>query len=304
MSLLDFLRPAWRHSHYDTRLHAVRNGSYSQLTLATIAGKARDPALQADAVDRLTDESLLARIARTHRSDDIRCRAAVRLGHLPAGQAILTELATRSQDEAVRVTAACRMDDQAAAQRVLAQIATKGQNAAARLRAAANLSDHDLGNSIVAELAESCPDEHVQFEAIEKLTDQERLARIASQLEASHLGLHAARRITRPDLLRAVATRVPREWLEGERGDTLLAQIRSCRRWPTAEGNACHYFEFGLCLFRLLGKKQEFQAESCSAATHDYHDCHVWAIAPVCRIRRCEKCQRVARGIHPTQLWT
>jgi len=142
VGILDFFGPKWRHSNNDIRRSAV---------------------------SRLSDEALLAKIAKTDRAPGVRI-AAVRELRGSAQGALLSEIARTDCDEDVREAAVDRLDDQD----VLAEIAGTNSNKRVRWLAVKKLSNQTL----LAEIAKTDNDENIRKAAFEGLIDGALLAEI------------------------------------------------------------------------------------------------------------------------------
>lgn len=100
------------------RAAAVKNPNLTdQAVLAEIARKDRDEWVRRDAAEKLTDQAVLTEIVRDDGSEWVRCAAAEKL----TDQGVLTEIALKDKDYDVRRAAAEKLTDQA----VLEEIALK-----------------------------------------------------------------------------------------------------------------------------------------------------------------------------------
>jgi hypothetical protein len=125
-------------------------------------------------VAKLTDQALLATIARKATDRDIRCAAVAKL----TDQALLAKIA-REEEWAVCRVAVETLTDQA----LLATIAREATDRDIRCAAVAKLTDQAL----LATIAREDKERAVRRVAVETLTDQALLATIAREAEDSHI---------------------------------------------------------------------------------------------------------------------
>ena len=145
-SVLDLFRPRWRHSDWSVRLAAV---------------------------ERLADQTLLAKIATSDGHERVRQAAVKRL----ADQAVLAKIAASDEDHNVRevalrmlIDAVERLTDQA----LLARIATSDGHERVRQAAVERLTDQTL----LARIAMSDGDDCIVQAALKRVTGEERLVEI------------------------------------------------------------------------------------------------------------------------------
>jgi uncharacterized protein YigA (DUF484 family) len=123
--------------------------------------------LNLDAVECLTDQQLLARVATLAGEPEVRMAAALKL----TDRGLLARIALFDKDDFASSAAVSKLADQA----LLAKIAIEALNDRARLDAAHRLDDQAL----LAELAVRPSNEYVRKAAISKLNDEKALASIA-----------------------------------------------------------------------------------------------------------------------------
>jgi hypothetical protein len=171
--------------------------SPSQTKLAKVAMELHeDLGAREAAVDRLTDEALLAKVALNTNNYTVQVAAAGKL----TDQALLSKVAVEAHDEGVRVAAVKRLTDQALLTKValqplsfdnedvivaavekltdqalLAKIATKNGNIGVRAAAVRTLTDQALK----AQIAMGDKEFFVKEAGLKTLTDQALLAKIA-----------------------------------------------------------------------------------------------------------------------------
>jgi hypothetical protein len=146
MSILDLFRPKWKHSDYDVRCKAVEG---------------------------ITDQLKLARIAARDRHWSVRMAAAAKLSDIEGAQAVYLDIAKHEQDGRGRLEAVEHLTDQSA----LAGIAKKDWDSCVRERAVRRLADQ----AVLTEIAKTDADHFVRTDAARKLVDQSVLAEIAAK---------------------------------------------------------------------------------------------------------------------------
>ena len=169
MSILDLFRPKWKHSDYDVRCKAVEG---------------------------ITDQLKLARIAARDRHWSVRMAAAAKLSDIEGAQAVYLDIAKHEQDGRGRLEAVEHLTDQSA----LAGIAKKDWDSCVRERAVRRLADQ----AVLTEIAKTDADHFVRTDAARKLVDQSVLAEIVLDKDVSVA--HAAMdRLTDQHILATVA---------------------------------------------------------------------------------------------------
>ena len=131
------------------------------------------------AAEKLTDQILLEDIAETDADLEVRCAAAKRI----SDQAVLIQIARTSTCPHVRMTVAEKILDQTIAQSVFASVLK--QPCAPedyRVREAALKKLSNSSQALLADIAKHDRDVTIQKAAIEKLTDQKLLAEVARSL--------------------------------------------------------------------------------------------------------------------------
>jgi len=123
MGFFDLLKPKWRHSKSDVRKTAV-NKLTDQSILADIAKNDTDSDVRKTAVNKLTDQSILADIAKNDTDSDVRKTAVYQL----TDQSILADIAKNASDSDVRKTAVYQLTDQS----ILADIAKNASDSDVR----------------------------------------------------------------------------------------------------------------------------------------------------------------------------
>jgi len=141
------------------------------------------------AVAKLNDQTLIAEIAKSDRSDTMRFAATGRL----QDQGLLAELAKNDNSHDVRGMAVSRLNDQA----VLTEVAQKDKAPEVRQWAVRKLNDH----AVLMEIAKNDGSGWVRLAATEKLNDQALLTEIAKNDKDAEIRKTAARRLTDQTLL-------------------------------------------------------------------------------------------------------
>lgn len=193
MSLLDRLRPRWRHPDPEVRAAAVRElGRDDQKRLAAVAEADADPRVRRVALKKVEDPDLLLAVAGRDPDESLRALAAER------AREVLVGIATASgEPEAAAATAAARLDDP----RSLARVAMGAPHAGVRAAALARVSDERLLRDVV----KGAGDPAIRREALGRIRDASALRGIALSDVPAELALEALARIEDPEVLRAIA---------------------------------------------------------------------------------------------------
>ena len=191
MSLLDRLRPRWRHSDPSVRADSVRAlGQDAQDLLAAVAQQDEDAAVRRIAVAKLDDPSLLATIARTDSDPGLRELAAARTAGL------LAEIVISDRD----VGECLRALDTITEVRHLVTIATSASQSGLRRAALAKVSDEKA----LARIARNATDAALGLDALRRVVSPPLLRRIAGSSAPSEVALAALERLNDPETLRAI----------------------------------------------------------------------------------------------------
>ena len=212
--------------------------------LAKLAEQDKDPAVRADAISELSDQSLLAKIALQEENQHARIRAVQKL----ADQLLLARVALEDKDGQVRQAAAQKLTDQPSLAKVvgetkdlnirtitmrslkdqalLARIALQNDDNTARTVAAAKLSDQPLLTQLVLETK----DAEVRDIAMRSLTDQTLLSKIAQAELPDAVRAAAVRKLTDQALLSKIVVQdkdqaVRRNAVERLTDEALLAKL-------------------------------------------------------------------------------
>lgn len=247
--LLNLVRPKWKNPDSFIRLEAVQkitaqkklikiaqNDTDAEVCMAA-AARLTDKALaqniftdiaknssfswEADAVSKVTDQALLADIAKTARCKTIRMAAAVRLTDNALAQTMFSNIAENDILDSTK--AISQVTDQI----LLAGIAKTGSRGSLRIAAAARLIDKALAQSIFFDIAQHDAFEKIKTEATWNLTDQAMLASLAISTSSESVRLAATRMIEDQVALAGVAKRPSASIavLEGIADQTLLADV-------------------------------------------------------------------------------
>ena len=149
------------------KLKAAVEKLTDQALLAKIAVEDTNADVRYLAVKKLTDQAVLAKIAVKDREPYVRRAAVQNL----TDQAALAKVAVEDKEWRIRDSAVEKLTDQA----LLAKIAVEATEASVRPAAVRNLTDQAL----LAKIAVNDKDSDVREAAVEKLTDQALLAKIA-----------------------------------------------------------------------------------------------------------------------------
>lgn len=193
MSLLDLLRPKWRHSDWRVRQAALKDCSKQVIAQAALNDESLHVALTA--VGMLSDDAALADIARKATHSDVRLAAV----HAVREQLVLGDIAMTAPDKKVRETAMARIF----AVSVLASIATRAdqEHLSAATSALAKIHDREVLRQIAASTAHP----HVRASAVACLRDQVLLATIVRAEDHPAVRAAAAARLTDQQVLKEIA---------------------------------------------------------------------------------------------------
>ncbi len=167
---------------------------FAQRVFAELAAAAMDQKMRELAVDALTDQNVIAALARTPM---LMCRQAV-IAKL-TDQAVLAELAMKKDDNLhVRLAAAERLTDVPLAQAAFRAIATEAKDANVRLAAADKLKDRRGAADVDSWVATARDFENpgIAQTALKKITSQDVLAKVAANAEDDKVAQEALDRIT------------------------------------------------------------------------------------------------------------
>ncbi len=197
MGFFDIFKPKWKSSSPSVRAKAVNKLS-NQTRLSKIAVFDEEEYVRKAAVRRLTDQKLLAKIARIDKNKEVREAAVTIL----TSQSVLSEIAKTDESLIVRFGAAKKLRDRSVAQTAFAEIAKK-ENPRENpldlpLREALDFLDDQ---ALLAEVAETALDPEARRVAIGKITDQAALAEIAVANENWEERQAAVKRVTDQALL-------------------------------------------------------------------------------------------------------
>ena len=190
MGLLDFFRPAWRHSNSDIRLDVVRGLTEDDdRALAEVVARDADSRIRRLAVKKLRDLDLLADTAKRDSDGEVRENAASRCDSLLRRAAMgtddqalvepveavkrlqqpttLMEVARDSRNPEARWAALGRLSDP----KSLAQVAIKGKELPERLAAVSRLSDE----AVLAEIAIASDHRAVGLAALVGIKNEDKI---------------------------------------------------------------------------------------------------------------------------------
>jgi hypothetical protein len=159
----------------------------AELTLSVI------PELRFAAVRKITDQTLLAKIAIEDKTRNVRIAAFKEL----SDQALLAQIAVDIKEKNIRLVAVGKVTDQM----LLRSIAAGDKDSDVREAAISNLTDQ----SLLTKIAVEDTDEFDRRAAIRKLTDQALLARITLDDEILEVRQVASRKVTNQSLLAKIA---------------------------------------------------------------------------------------------------
>ena len=175
----------------------VRSAAVEKLTdqsiLAQIARTDSSPRVRAVAAGKLTGQELLAKIAKTDPSWRVCFEAVQKV----TGQTQLADIARTATDSDIRGRAVKRLNDET----LLAAIAKTDNIWAVRRAASARLADLEslvtvTGQTQLADIARTAADQDTRERAVKSLTDQALLAAIAKTAQDPNLRCDALRKLT------------------------------------------------------------------------------------------------------------
>ena len=191
MTLMDLFRPKWKNSNSWVRQAAVEKLT-DQAVLAEIAGTDGDNDVRKAAVAKLTDQAALAEVAKNIWRPDVQMAAVAKL----TDQVVLAEIAKTCSNNDIRQAALGKLTDQA----LLAEVAKNGIRAEVQMAAVAKLTDQ----AVIAKVAKTCS-KYAREAAVEKLIDQAVLAEIATKDSDWNVRYAAVRKLTDQALLAEIA---------------------------------------------------------------------------------------------------
>ena len=191
MTLMDLFRPKWKNSNSWVRQAAVEKLT-DQAVLAEIAGTDGDNDVRKAAVAKLTDQAALAEVAKNIWRPDVQMAAVAKL----TDQVVLAEIAKTCSNNDIRQAALGKLTDQA----LLAEVARNGIRAEVQMAAVAKLTDQ----AVIAKVAKTCS-KYAREAAVEKLIDQAVLAEIATKDSDWNVRYAAVRKLTDQALLAEIA---------------------------------------------------------------------------------------------------
>lgn len=179
MGLLDLFRPNWLHSNPAIRLRALESVSDDK-TLIRIAREDNDDDVRQAAIGKIDDGEVLARIAMTGPIAGAHRAALAKIDD----QSAIARVVTSAMDLRVREAAVEKVTDQT----FLASLMTGASPSSIRVAAASVLTDQ----AQLARLAEDDPDASVRASAAAKLTDFTLQGKLASSDADAAVRLAAA----------------------------------------------------------------------------------------------------------------
>jgi hypothetical protein len=184
--------PAWKSKNEKRALRAVEKMT-DQKKLERVAKEAESRSVRATAVRKLTDQTVLADIAKNDSNWDVREAAVEKL----TDQTVLADIAKNDSDGYIRSAAVKKLTDQT----VLAHIAKNDSWESVRSAAVKKLTDQTL----LADIAKNDSDSYVRKAAVDKLTDQKALADVAKNTSDWEVRKAAVEKLTDPKALKDVA---------------------------------------------------------------------------------------------------
>ena len=165
MGLFDLFRPKWKHSDAEVRARAVRQLT-DEILLAQVARTDPEPRIRRIAIKRIFDTALLGELAANDPDQEVREAAQDKLAE------ISLEVALAGGDEANALAAL----DRITAQRTLADVALRATIAGVRIEAVRRLTDQRA----LADVVRSTTDDEVRALVWERLREPAVLRDLAS----------------------------------------------------------------------------------------------------------------------------
>jgi hypothetical protein len=192
MSLLDRLRPQWRHSDPEVRVAAVRElGEEDQELLTSLAHEDPDPRVRRQAIKKIQDPLHLRDIADQESIESLKELAEARAAEISVGRACSSE----GLDS-------CRAAlSQLNGPKHIVRVAIGAHHPDIRKAALARLSEEKS----LAEIVTKANDPSLREEALGRMIDASILQRIASNGTETEVALAALERIEDADILHAIA---------------------------------------------------------------------------------------------------
>jgi hypothetical protein len=185
MSIIDILRPKWKYGDTQARKDAVRKLT-NQVLLARIAQTDEDGDVRLSAISMITDQALLVSLAQENDFRDIGLAAVKML----TDEALLANV-DRKTDSIVAGPAALVAIERISAQPILADLAKTAKPNEIRLAAIAKISDQAL----LADVAKVDRSSDIRSAALAKLTDETLLVDVAMSDEYGEYCLEAIKHL-------------------------------------------------------------------------------------------------------------
>jgi hypothetical protein len=196
MGFLDFFRPKWRHSDFDTRAQAVRDLSDDELApLEEVAKSDPDPRVRRIAVKKIFDPAILRRVAAAEADEALREVA------LEKATALLVDAAVARGDEGRALIAPLDALAQIEDQRAVAKVVQKAARDDVRKAALAQLRDAKL----LAEVTLKAEKNDLRLAALARIGDPLLLAHIARDSDVKAVAADALERVSDPEQLAIIA---------------------------------------------------------------------------------------------------
>ncbi|MCL2632358.1 MAG: hypothetical protein FWD45_04665 [Coriobacteriia bacterium] len=176
---MGLFKPAWMSSNWKKVARAVKR-TKSQQTLYRIINDAPNSYARRAALEKLTDQSLLADVARNTYGREVRLAAAKKLTDLELAQEVFADLAKMIGISDIQLAAIEQLTDQA----TLAEVANSISRRDVRISAAEKLSDRYLAQKAYADIASNIvftdiASRHAAYplfeQVLERITDQDLL---------------------------------------------------------------------------------------------------------------------------------
>ena len=198
MRLFDVLKPKWKHSDPDVRKMAIRSRTVTdEALLARVAQTDTSEDVRSEAVGRLSDQKLLVNIAKSDKSELVRGEAVLKLDD----QGVVEEIVKNDISEWVRQKAIGKISSQS----LIAHVAQNDNSDEVRSVAAAKVQDQN----VLAAIARTDAATAVREAAIERLQEDSLLADIAKTDESKYLRWVASLRITDKSVVAEINAAVP-----------------------------------------------------------------------------------------------
>ena len=171
-----------------TRIQAAKKIGDEQLAQSIYAKDIdKNDRVSPNVVEKLTNQNLLADVARNAKNNDVRIYAVEKL----TNQNLLADIAKNDKNSFICLKAAEKLEDEQLAQSIFADIAKNAEDKYDCINAIQKLTEQN----VLADIAINNKNPSVRETAVEKLTDQVLLTDVAKTSKDSYVRLKATERL-------------------------------------------------------------------------------------------------------------